>query len=166
MGELSLLLPEKRELCFSVLDFWGSRQVGARRGWLAQGFARTVDRTTASPWSLTFRVGSVRNNNPDSHTQDNVVLLSALDAPFRNRSIAEVKELVRHVLMPLKIKDGQEYYISMGHGIVKDEQVGEALAEQLPWIKACYSHADYTHGIVIRSYRREGCRGAPHKPSS
>ena len=31
MGELSLLLPEKRVARFSVLDFWGNRQVGGRR---------------------------------------------------------------------------------------------------------------------------------------
>ena len=29
IGEMSLLLPEdRREVCFSVLDFWGNRQVG------------------------------------------------------------------------------------------------------------------------------------------
>ncbi|GAX85224.1 hypothetical protein CEUSTIGMA_g12644.t1 [Chlamydomonas eustigma] len=80
VGELSLLLPEKNSLCFSVLDFWGSRQ-------------------------------------------DDVVPLSQFEAPFKNRSISEVKAMIQPVLMPVKIKGGQEYYISMGHGHVLQEKV-------------------------------------------
>jgi hypothetical protein len=80
VGELSLLLPERKDLCFSVLDFWGSRQ-------------------------------------------DNVVALSQFEAPFMNRSISEVKAMIQPVLMPVKVKGGQEYYISMGHGHVLQDKV-------------------------------------------
>ena len=50
VGELSLLLPaERRELCFSVLDFWGSRQVrgGNGRGGQPAGGRRGIIDTQA-----------------------------------------------------------------------------------------------------------------------
>ena len=59
-----------------------------------------------------------------TYPQDNVVPLDLLDAPFLNRSVAEVKAMVQPVLMPLKTKGGgQEYYISMGHGHVLEKKV-------------------------------------------
>ena len=51
-----------------------------------------------------------------------MVPLEQLDAPFRNRSVTQVKAMVRPVLMPLKLTSGKEYYVSMGHGKVLDEQ--------------------------------------------
>ncbi|KAG1666245.1 hypothetical protein FOA52_011547 [Chlamydomonas sp. UWO 241] len=80
VGELSLALPDKTHLVFSVLDFWGSRQ-------------------------------------------DDLVPLAQLDAPFANRSVGEVKAMamVGHVLMPMRVRGGQDYYISLGHGYLLDK---------------------------------------------
>jgi len=80
VGELSLLLPERKALRFSVLDFWGNRQ-------------------------------------------DNDVPLQQLEPPFLNRSVAEVKAMVKPPLMPLAVKGDRQYYISLGHGRVMQEEM-------------------------------------------
>ncbi|GLC35947.1 hypothetical protein PLESTB_000522100 [Pleodorina starrii] len=80
VGEMSLLLPERRLVRFSVLDFWGNRE-------------------------------------------DNDVPLEQLVAPWRNRSVAEVRSQARQALMPLEVAGDRQYYISVPHGHVLQKEV-------------------------------------------
>eukprot|EP00798_Chlamydomonas_sp_ICE-L_P012319 gene12319-15487_t len=80
VGELSLLLPDKKTLRFSVLDFWGNRQ-------------------------------------------DNDMPLSTLDPPFMNRSVAQVMDMIKPVLMPLNVVGDRQYYISVAHGHLLQKEV-------------------------------------------
>ncbi|KAG2499164.1 hypothetical protein HYH03_002745 [Edaphochlamys debaryana] len=89
VGELSVLLPEKRTVRFSVLDFWGNRE-------------------------------------------DNDVPVERVVAPWRHRSVAEVKSQARQALMPLVVTGDREYYISVPHGHVLQKDVLQRLLYGAP----------------------------------
>ncbi|GLI68810.1 hypothetical protein VaNZ11_013312 [Volvox africanus] len=80
VGELSLLLPERRVLRFSVLDFWGNRE-------------------------------------------DNDIPMELLVAPWRNRSVAEVRSQAQQALMPVEVVGDRQYYISVPHGHVLQKEI-------------------------------------------
>ncbi|EFJ44750.1 hypothetical protein VOLCADRAFT_94820 [Volvox carteri f. nagariensis] len=80
VGEMSLLLPERRVVRFSVLDFWGNRE-------------------------------------------DNDVPLEQVVAPWRNRSVAEVRSQARQALMPVEVAGDRQYYISVPHGHLLQKEI-------------------------------------------
>ncbi len=58
-----------------------------------------------------------------SRPQDNDVPLERLVAPWRNRSVAEVRAQARQALMPVDVADDRQYYISVPHGHVLQKEV-------------------------------------------
>ncbi|GFR41397.1 hypothetical protein Agub_g2076 [Astrephomene gubernaculifera] len=89
VGEMSLLLPDRNRVRFSVLDFWGNRE-------------------------------------------DNDVPLEQVVAPWRNRSVAEVRAQAKQALMPVEVKGDRQYYISVPHGYILEKEVLQKLLYGAP----------------------------------
>ncbi|KAF5835405.1 hypothetical protein DUNSADRAFT_7440 [Dunaliella salina] len=55
--------------------------------------------------------------------EDNDIPIEAIDPPFYNRNVAEVKSIVSQRLMPITVIGDRQYYISPRHGYVLQKDV-------------------------------------------
>jgi hypothetical protein len=119
VGELALLRGGSA-VRFSVLDFWGNRQVGrgcravGRGGWLGRCLGRPLP-----SWRLVVAgEAALAGAAPARRPQDVDVPLGSVRPMFKGVRQDEVRRVCSQTLFPVDVEGDRQYFLSARHGNV------------------------------------------------
>ena len=120
-------------LCFSVLDFWGRREVGAGYthvngvcrvcGCLTHGTCSQSSRRTCMQHA---EAAVLTRRRADMHAihcvQDNVVDTERLVPPLQGCGPEDIRAMVAQPLLPVDVEGDRQYVMSLRYGRIMDKR--------------------------------------------